>query len=139
MFTTIAASSDTDKIDIWKGLQKFSPCLDVLRTFNDDTFNNNSSQSNPTPQQSKEHPLQTHLKNRIAEPKGVSEDTDKDNNDTILPKGAPKEYNRTTKCDLSPLTKKIQSSLKSKVPTFQNASRPSTRNHIVAKSKPLRR
>eukprot|EP00957_Ditylum_brightwellii_P205510 15344199-Ditylum_brightwellii.AAC.1 len=107
--------------------------------FNDDTFNNESPQSNPTSQQSKKHPLQAHLKNRIAEPKGVPKDTDKDNNDTILSKRAPKEYNRTSKFDMSLLTKKIEPSLKSNVPTVQNPSRPSTRNSIVVKNKPLRR
>eukprot|EP00957_Ditylum_brightwellii_P038730 2927518-Ditylum_brightwellii.AAC.1 len=138
MFTTSVASSETDKIDIWKGVHKSSLYRDILGTSNDDTSNNESPQSNPTSQQSKECPLQAHLKNRIAESKEVPEDTDKDNNDTILSKGAPKEYNRTAKHDLSLLTKKIQSSLKPMVPTFQNQSRPSTRNSIVAKNKLLR-
>eukprot|EP00957_Ditylum_brightwellii_P076923 5846928-Ditylum_brightwellii.AAC.1 len=72
----------------------------------------------------------------VSSDKGVPKDTSKDKNDTITSKGAPKEYNRATKCDLSFLTKKIQSSLKSKVPIFQNPSWPSTRNNIVAKNKP---
>eukprot|EP00957_Ditylum_brightwellii_P052986 4017386-Ditylum_brightwellii.AAC.1 len=139
MFTTVAAVSDTDKKDVWKGLYKSSPCLDVLGTFNDDKFNNESPRTSPTSQKPKEHPLQTHLKIRIAESKGNAKVQYKDNSDTILSKGAPKEYNRTAKCNLSLLNKRVKSSLKSKVSTFQDPPKPSARHRIVAKNAPLRR
>eukprot|EP00957_Ditylum_brightwellii_P211471 15366201-Ditylum_brightwellii.AAC.1 len=83
--------------------------------------------------------MQTHLKTRIAESKGDAKETNKDNNNTVVSKGAPKEHNRTAKCDLSLPTKIVQSSLKSKVPIFQDPSKPSTRNKMVAKNKLLRR
>eukprot|EP00957_Ditylum_brightwellii_P201945 15327923-Ditylum_brightwellii.AAC.1 len=111
----------------------------MLGTFNDDTFNNESPRISSTPSHTRKHPIQTHPKMCVEEFKGDAKVQNKDSIYDIHSKGSSKEYNRSEKCDLSLLTKRVQSSLKSKEPHFQDPSKPSTRHKIVAKNKHLKR
>eukprot|EP00957_Ditylum_brightwellii_P057948 4393574-Ditylum_brightwellii.AAC.1 len=59
MFTTVAATSGTDKIELWKGLHKTFPCPDIEGLFNQDTFNIRPSKDSPIKLNTDKHPIQT--------------------------------------------------------------------------------
>eukprot|EP00957_Ditylum_brightwellii_P149760 11404999-Ditylum_brightwellii.AAC.1 len=70
MFTTVQATSDANKIDIWRGLHKPIPCPDITGAFNDDTFYNVPIKDNPISIKTEDHPVQASLKTCMAEAKG---------------------------------------------------------------------
>ena len=55
MFTTVAASTDTKSIELWKGLYKTMDPLDEKISFHNNTFTTIPTQPNNKP--SEEHPL----------------------------------------------------------------------------------
>ena len=55
MFTTVAASTHTKSIELWKGLCKTMDPLDEKVNFHEDTFTTIPPQPNNKP--SEEHPL----------------------------------------------------------------------------------
>ena len=136
MFTTVAATSDTDKIETWEGLYKTSPFQDISELPNEDTFNNVSSNNNSPPQLTEGHPIQASLKTCMEEAEG---DKQKLNEKTTVSEGAPEEYNRSTNRDLSLLTKKVQSRRKCRAPIFLDPSNPSTMHIEPSKDKKPRR
>eukprot|EP00957_Ditylum_brightwellii_P057106 4327641-Ditylum_brightwellii.AAC.1 len=91
MFTTVAVSLDTDTIDLWKDLHKSCKHQD-------------------------ECPVQASIKTCMEEAKENRQGQDKKVNDSTISEEESKEYNRTTKGELSLLTKKMQSLHKIKVP-----------------------
>eukprot|EP00957_Ditylum_brightwellii_P139346 10620207-Ditylum_brightwellii.AAC.1 len=88
MFTTVTATSTSDKIETWKGLHKPSQHQDILGMFNGDTCNNVPPDDTQPPKPTKGHPLQASLKTCMAEAKG-----DKQNNKSKIPQ-YPREHLR---------------------------------------------
>eukprot|EP00957_Ditylum_brightwellii_P162369 12363753-Ditylum_brightwellii.AAC.1 len=137
MFITVTAISDTDKIEIWKGLHKPLPCPDISGVFNEDTFNNVPSTETPASIKTEEHPIQANLKTCMAEAKGDKQN--KQQTKTTVSKGVLEEYNHTADWDLSLLTKKVQSIQKCRTPYFLDPSKPSTIYKETSKETRLRR
>eukprot|EP00957_Ditylum_brightwellii_P086226 6561439-Ditylum_brightwellii.AAC.1 len=68
MFMTVAATSDTDKIETWEGM------------FNDDTYNNVPPDDTSYPKPTEGHPLQASIKTHMAEAKGDKQNQQKEKN-----------------------------------------------------------
>eukprot|EP00957_Ditylum_brightwellii_P032046 2430014-Ditylum_brightwellii.AAC.1 len=125
MFTTVAATSDTDQIEIWEGM------------FNDDTYNNVPPDDTPPHKTTEGHPLQASLKTHMAKAKGDKQKQQKEN--TTVSKGTPGEYNRITNHDLFILTKRVQSRQKCRAPSFLDPSKSSKIHKQTPKDPKLRR
>eukprot|EP00957_Ditylum_brightwellii_P092884 7071442-Ditylum_brightwellii.AAC.1 len=114
MFTAEAATSDTDKIELWGGLHKTFPCPNIQGLFNQDTFNIKPSKITQIKSNTNEHPIQTKLRSYMTESKGDKKQQTKQD-DTVISKGDPKEYDCSTNmtCPSSLKEFKLQENAKS--------------------------
>eukprot|EP00957_Ditylum_brightwellii_P047658 3620916-Ditylum_brightwellii.AAC.1 len=72
----------------------------------------------------------------MAEAEGDKQKQQKEKN--TVSKGAPEDYNCTTNCDLSLLTKRVQSRQKCRAPIFLDPSKLSTIHKQTSKDPKLR-
>eukprot|EP00957_Ditylum_brightwellii_P039660 3000595-Ditylum_brightwellii.AAC.1 len=75
----------------------------------------------------------------MAEAKGDRDASTQQHKDTTVSKGAPEEYNRTSNCDLSLLTKKVQTMQQCRALYFLDPTKPTAVHKDTSKDKPLSR